>query len=73
MSGHEIYAEDSALYLKKAGDVGNPEIKVSFDAIKENVVVEMEVNMDDGNFSVLAFQNGGSGFIAGAFKSKNTH
>ena len=53
MSGHEIYAEDSALYLKKAGDVGNPEIKVSFDAIKENVVVEMEVNMDDGNFSVL--------------------
>ena len=53
MSGHSIYSEDSALYLKKAGDVGNPEIRASFDAIKENVVVEMEINMDDGNFSVL--------------------
>ena len=53
MSGHAIYAEDSILYLSKAGDVGNPEIKTSFEPIKENVIVEFEMNMDDANFSVL--------------------
>ena len=52
-TGHNITFEDSAAHISKAGDLGIPDITAKFEPIYDNVVIEMELNIDEGQFTLM--------------------
>ncbi len=52
-TGHTITFEESAAHISKAGDLGIPDITAKFEPIYDNVVIEMELNIDEGQFTLM--------------------
>lgn len=52
-TGHTITFEDSAAHISKAGDLGIPDITAQFEPVYDNMVIEMELNIDEGQFTLM--------------------